>query len=1500
MQINIRNEIARELNVPTAELDDSLSFTALGGHSLSALRLVSTCKRIGLSLTVGEVLQDIAIRDIISRSTEIYDAAGSLPVPEDTDPSHSDISFNVNITPSPSPSGPSTRCSTPDTLVTTDSQDAAKISIPEMQLSLIQSTLAHPGNNILAYHYMCSLADLPATRVAWQQVLEAEPIFQAEFRIEHDGGYLVDTGVTPYRWKETRVPNWEALHAERGKRPSFDNVASEFQVITVAGDDSVACILWHVHHAFIDGFSMQLVMGKISRAVAGHPVEAGPSFAAIAWERDQMIKEHEADARRYWESQREVLEAAASEVRMPRCHVATRSTEFWNKVATFVIDVAQSDLLDYAACHHVTVPSVYYAAWALVLSIICDSNLVLLGVVMSGRSLPVPGILDVIGSLINTLPMGVEVPLGMDTVGLINRVFRQLLQLSSFDWSPPEHGYRRQFSSVLAMQFDVGGHTVTKNEPLSRMNSEIPISITVEDNQAIHLQFTPEYQEAHIQLIGTLFTAAAQNPQSCAAHQGTHSMSYQELDRWSDCVAVHLSMYIGKGDVVCVHASPCMHWLVAIYGILKAGGVYCPLNSKLDPELRNTMFRSSGAAVYLTPSAGETKYRPRASRYVWAVEDLLQRQDGNVQDEFEHIPCPEGNAYLCFTSGSTGKPKGVLCTHRGLVAFQRDLEVRLHAQPGQRIAQTMSVSFDGSIHEIFSALSYGATLVLPNPEDPFSHLYDVDSCIFTPSLAATLDPSDYQNLRYVYLVGEQVTQDINDRWAVSVALYNMYGPTEATCGATIKRLLPGCKVTIGRPNPTTRIYILDRNGRLAPPGVMGQIYLAGIQVSNGYIGQSDMTIERFFPDSICRGLGERMYATGDIGYWDEDGDLVCLGRNDRQTKLRGFRLDLDDLEVRVAKLPGVTRAAVARRGDDLVALVQPATVCVADCRKHMGAVLPTHAIPRYIIPVEQFPMTPIGKLDYRAIAQTADVRHAPAPSNEMSPTEHRVAGIWADILSVDKAEISPDSNFIAAGGHSLLQLRLAGRLNKAFECSVPITDIVKAATLRDLSRGIDKLQKQECRKAQRLPPDMGEGSISRMEGEWISKYECSTSNTSFTVSFACRLDSTVDLARLSQSWDFVLKAHQILRSRYRVCAGRHRRVISDHAPVAQRVNECRVLEEINRPFDIANDDLVRVIISPDTLLVTMSHIICDLTTMQLLLNDVERVYSGAESPSHRPMYMTADAWQRVAADADLAFWPSYLKDSPHSKAKRESYAGTSRASMVPRETALALDDFIRTSQFSHHQLALAAVALALEANHDCIDSVFGGPFLNRWSEADMNTIGLFLEPLPFRIQFDPKAVPNADAHAFLQSVKCSSQAAISHAVPWQELICHLCVSPEFPNHPLFETMVTFHTKGGGLRLQIDGVEPLYTWSEGAKFGLMCEFTTLSDGDICLRLEYDQGIYAQDDICNIENRILTALRLLIRNVPWLDMIGQLREVDGETVSVAQGDQRSLFLSPLKRT
>lgn len=336
----------------------------------------------------------------------------------------------------------------------------------------------------------------------------------------------------------------------------------------------------------------------------------------------------------------------------------------------------------------------------------------------------------------------------------------------------------------------------------------------------------------------------------------------------------------------------------------------------------------------------------------------------------------------------------------------------------------------------------------------------------------------------VYLVGEPVPQAVNDQWAsrTTGVLYNMYGPTEATCGATIKLLIPHRKVTVGRPNPSTRVYILDRHQRLASPRVIGQIYLAGVQVSNGYLHQPQLTAERFVMDSVRPQLGEQMYATGDFGYWTQDGELICLGRNDRQIKLRGYRLDLDDLEARIATLiPDITGVAVTRCEDDLIAMIQPRSISPSHGRQCMREILPPHAVPRYVVAVDRFPMTGAGKLDYRAIVHGVQHGYPAEVVPNMSTTERQVAGIWSDILGIEPTEIQADSDFISIGGNSLLQLKLASRLSRAFTCSVSPAAVIGSHTLGDLCAKLNKLR--ACQRQQE------EESLRAIQADSLSRIE---------------------------------------------------------------------------------------------------------------------------------------------------------------------------------------------------------------------------------------------------------------------------------------------------------------------------------------------------------------------------------------------------------------------------
>lgn len=229
----------------------------------------------------------------------------------------------------------------------------------------------------------------------------------------------------------------------------------------------------------------------------------------------------------------------------------------------------------------------------------------------------------------------------------------------------------------------------------------------------------------------------------------------------------------------------------------------------------------------------------------------------------------------------------------------------------------------------------------------------------------------------------------------------MYGPTEGTGGATIKKLLPGVPVTIGAPNPSSRIYILDRNQSLVPPGVAGEIYLAGVQVARGYIGRPDETSNRFFPDHVLGEMGERMYKTGDRGYWNAEGEIICIGRNDRQIKLRGFRLDLNDLEIRIAQaIPGLTAVAVAQREDYLVAMIQPSSLDVGHVKSKIADILQVYAMPRVIAAVDEFPLTPIGKIDYKRVAEIVKPKVTKSPPKQsISASETMLISAWREPYS---------------------------------------------------------------------------------------------------------------------------------------------------------------------------------------------------------------------------------------------------------------------------------------------------------------------------------------------------------------------------------------------------------------------------------------------------------------------------------------------------------------------
>lgn len=1670
---NIEETILQELcslldiTSPTI-IDQNASFQMLGGTSLLALKLVSRCKRIGLKLLVNDVLQSKSISDIVasvSQLDSLYEdesqsrAESRFPEPKIQrianviDAGSATAGHKSELTMITSSELPYEE---DETICTKD--ESGPIQPGEFQFALIHESIKIPGSNLIQHFEVYKSEDIPRVKFGWRTVWEQHPLLRMRFAQDLE---LFEDKRFDWREVYTEDPQeYEEWICGARVQKTTDSFGSSWRVVSLINNsESKSVIIWAIHHALIDGYSAKLLLAKMRLAASGKPIAPGPAFSGIVRDLETFREQHKSEGNAFWDKEKDLHAQAGKALQFPPpndltlCKTDTQSQSDNHGYGEHHIYLGASwnggCLAGIARQAGVTPAVIYHAAWGVVMTVFADSDTVCFGTALSGRNIPIAGVEEAIGPLINTLPLALRVAHTAVTLRDLARETQQRLnELAQYSWTTPDHGFSRDFQCMLAMQYQMDDHSICViddevdkeghaahpvERPFTRQTSNVPLTVLVDDAyDRIRLQYsiesflpsqiehlgalykrvlhyfvrldtrlslvqenlvTPESQRkletwgnclssttgplSVVDDLVTLFEGSVdRNPDSLAAQVGRTGMhlTYCQLNKKASTVAnvLYYKHGVRPGDIVCVDANRSLEWLVSIFGVLKTGAAFCALDHELPHHLRSVMFMKAGANVFLASTRKDANKRcPIECCLNLSVEDLLDSANNEMEEprgskrfnpQRRDVPMPESIAYLCFTSGSTGTPKGVLCTHQGLVAFQRDLEVRLFAQPGVKVAQIMSPAFDGSIHEIFSALCHGATLVLPSPghlnvTEPLSL---AQSAILTPSLAEVLDPSDYPALKYVYLVGEQVKQTTNDRWAAVKDLYNMYGPTEGTGGATIQRLRRGVPVTIGRPNPSTRVYILassdpaSRGLRLMPPGTIGEICVAGVQVASGYHGMPDLTSERFVPDPFCRtGTGDLLYKTGDRGYWSSTGEIVCLGRQDRQIKLRGFRLDLNDLEARVMqaaipRITGLKSIAIAQRKDYLIAAIQPATLALSNeiVAAVMNEVLPIYAQPRQIVFVDEWPMTRAGKLDYKTIVSDLFVQGSMEKnkmarseanvqlSSSLTTLEARIASVWREVLRLSPCEpIGSQTGFFQLGGDSLRQITMLAKLSSSLKTKVPLKIIIESCTLGELTRRLEEFEPRLRHDMKQLPYPSSAlhdkiqyrkvslglprcTPLSPVELAWWTSYRSHPgSNTSaFNVSFVTSIGDGINHEALCRALDSVVSRYSLFRGRYVPvgsgqgvrdhCCGMVERRYVAHSPKVQRLRYLNVWAEVNKPFDLEHDPPIRICVTHDTMSIVMSHIVADLTTLNILMQEVGILYHGKPLPPVSRSYeqeTVPEMWRKEASLCDLEFWTQYLH--PSSRRPREllttpqhnRYCGTSRLYRLSDHLAKRLTRFCTGQKSSIapslQQMAVAVVGLAIAALQDQgsdpsnldaneTDVVLGIPFINRSSADDMETVGLFLEPLPVRVHYTAKGSRSngqkQDAQDFLDSVCSSAKTALAHAVPWYRLVAHLAdvycpqssgpsltsaSSATEPRAP-FSTMVTFHTVDNGVSIDIPGLKPRITWGDGAKFSLMTEFTALANGSIILRTEYDTQQYMTSHIDRLVSAIASAFDMLI--------------------------------------
>ena len=570
---------------------------------------------------------------------------------------------------------------------------------------------------------------------------------------------------------------------------------------------------------------------------------------------------------------------------------------------------------------------------------------------------------------------------------------------------------------------------------------------------------------------------AKANPEHIAVQDENGELSYGELAKRTETLARFLQLQgVGKDSLVGLYLSRSVDMMVAILGILRAGGAYVPLDPDYPEARLQHMVSDSGCQFVLSQSWHQESLDSLLSDgcNVLHLDTGWQEIEQQVQDKAKplaKLSGPEDLAYVIYTSGSTGLPKGVMLEHRALMNRVHWMQRAYPIDQDDVVLQKTPYSFDVSVWEFVWPMMMGAKTVFARPGGHsdvdylcgFINQYGITVLHFVPSMLnifLDLAPDSCPNVRYTFSSGEALNkQSAVDypRIFTNGQLHNLYGPTEAAIDVTYYdcQTVPGTTVPIGKPIDNIQIYILDERLQPVPVGVPGELHIAGVGLARGYLNREELTAEKFIDNPFTP--NQRMYKSGDLACWLDDGNIEYLGRIDNQVKLRGFRIETGEIEAGLVEHEQVKDAVVVVQGEgagaQLVAFyVSDAKVESTELQTWLSARLPEHMIPFAWQQLEDIPLTPNGKVDRKRLVankvQVQSHKEYVAPQNEQ---ESRLVTIWSQVLELAEDKVSVEDSFFDLRGNSLSALQLMAKINQAFDRLLPLATLFKAPTIRALA-----------------------------------------------------------------------------------------------------------------------------------------------------------------------------------------------------------------------------------------------------------------------------------------------------------------------------------------------------------------------------------------------------------------------------------------------------------------
>jgi fengycin family lipopeptide synthetase A len=921
-------------------------------------------------------------------------------------------------------------------------------------------------------------------------------------------------------------------------------------------------------------------------------------------------------------------------------------------------------------------------------------------------------------------------------------------------------------------------------------------------------------------------------PDHTAVICGDQHMTYQELNERSNQLARVLRSHGVKAEsVVGLSVYRSFEMVIAIMGIMKAGGAYLPMDPDYPEDRIKYMIENSQTQILLTQ-------KNLMEQFAY-VPDLLDLEDPNNYAEdasnLEAVNGPDDLAYVIYTSGSTGRPKGVMIEQRGIVNRIHWMQKKYPIGPDDVILQKTTYTFDVSVWELFWWSFAGAKLCMLAPEgekDPGVIIaavekYKVTTMHFVPSmLSAFLSYAEkakssprLSSLIQVFCDGEVLTMQhtilFNHLLHVTngTKLINLYGPTEASVDVSYFDCSPSVTlhtVPIGKPIDNIRLYVLDRNQLLLPVGIPGELYIAGVGVARGYMNNPELTAEKFVPDPFFP--GEIMYRTGDRVRWFPQGDIEFFGRIDFQVKIRGFRIELGEIENRIQSHPSVKDVVVVgtthNNNSILCAYyVTDAPVPKSELREYLLQVLPDYMVPSYFLAMDALPQTSNGKVNRKALPppdyEEVTEEEYLAPDN---PTESELVESWCRLLEITKVGVN--ENFFHIGGDSLRAIALITEVRKSFQIEMSVRDVFKLQNIRDMAAYVMDAQKSNrpcipvCTLADCYP-------MSSSQRRLYVLNQMDPDDTSYHLPGCMLIEGSLNREKVQNSFTSLIQRHESLRTIFGMNRGLPVQRILHDVPFEVSFSESdekdipAVFSDFVRPFDLGTAPLlcvhlVKIGQDRHIMMFDMHHIISDGASINILIREFADLYHGKDLPDLHVTYKDYSAMHTEWMASDQIkekekYWtdifsgeiPILNMPTDFPRPTRKSHRGQIVSSTLSEKDTSNLRQQMKKTDTTLFMMLLAAYQVLLSKYTSQDDIIVGIPVEGRLHADLQNIIGVFVNTLAIRSH------PAGDKTflQFLEEVKTELLQSYEHQeYPFEVLVDKVKPARDVGRNPLFDTV----------------------------------------------------------------------------------------------------------------